>query len=141
MKAVNIPIGIPDVVARRAILSTNRRKLDPISADAGKDTRLSLPTIIREMCGTTNPIQPMTPLTETHVAVINVADMTMIVLIRRVRTPIVAAASSPSASKLSCHRSSRIITIPRRIGTAAKTRDFMRAEFKDPMSQYVIAGS
>ena len=31
--------------------------------------------------------------------------------------------------------------IPSRIGTAAKMRDFIRAEFKDPMSQYVMAGS
>ena len=47
--------------------------------DAGRTLLISIPKNIFAIWGITSPIQPITPLTETHTAVINVVDRIAII--------------------------------------------------------------
>jgi len=71
MIAVRMPRGSSLDVSDRDSVSISSRYPPPTSSDAGSSTRWSLPTISRQMCGTTRPTQPTTPETATAPAVIS----------------------------------------------------------------------
>lgn len=101
MKAVMMPRGISTVEASRAMVSTSRRKAAPIDIDAHMRRTWSGPTSFRARWGTTRPIQPMLPLTDTEVEVSRVAQAIMSHRYRRTLTPSMRASSSPMARTLS----------------------------------------
>lgn len=99
------------------------------------------PTSNRAKFGITSPIQPMTPLIHTDVAVRMVEQMIIINRKRSVFTPRVLASSSPRDSILICqrikYRTVRLINI----GIHANFTLRMLIPDKLPMSQKVMAGS
>ena len=69
--AVTTPAGSScGAMAVRATASTQTRKMEPISADAGRSRRWFEPTRARAACGRTRPTKPMAPATLTITAVI-----------------------------------------------------------------------
>lgn len=79
-RAVRIPKGISLVEISRLTVSTTIRKQAPILNAAGISSLLLLPATSLPMWGTTSPIQPMTPETQTAAAVARVAQtMTKII--------------------------------------------------------------
>src|SRR5258706_8459073 len=72
MTAVTTPTGTSP--RTRATTSAATIRLAPASADSGRTTRAFGPTTSRTTWGTTRPTNPISPLTATHAAVINVAS-------------------------------------------------------------------
>ena len=50
-------------------ISANRRRTDPVKAEAGMKKRWSVPMILLIICGPINPMNPMRPTKETITAV------------------------------------------------------------------------
>ena len=83
MNAVRIPMGISTVDAVLETQSTSVSRPAPMNIEDGKDRLASFETIIREMCGTIRPTQPILPAMATLLAVMTVAQT---MAIRRINT-------------------------------------------------------
>ena len=77
--AVSTDTGISDGLILRATVSTNIINTAPILTDAGTNTRLSLPSAMRQICGINKPTQPTCPQVETHAAVIMVLAKAVVI--------------------------------------------------------------
>ncbi len=96
--AVTTPAGSScGAMAVRATASTQTRKMEPISADAGRSRRWFEPTRARAACGRTRPTKPMAPATLTITAVIKAVANNRVTRTRHTFTPSDDAASSPKA--------------------------------------------
>lgn len=136
-----MPIGISIEINAREILSIKSKKLAPKLNDAGIRILLSGPTIIRVICGMTNPIQPITPLTETAAEVSNVQPAIINNLTRDGFKPKDWASSSPIANKFICHLRAKSIAKPIMIGMRIMINLSIVTDAKLPINQYTISGN
>src|SRR5699024_10320783 len=98
-------------------------------------------TTILAKCGITKPTQPIIPLTDTQAAVIRVEAKTIIILVIFVFTPMLLASSSPIVSKFIFHLIESVNTIPINIGIKTNLTSAFLIDAREPINQYVIAGS
>ena len=96
--AVMMPTGSSDGETNvLANVSAIIKNAPPTNAAAGMSRRWSAPKIRRTACGTTIPMKPIMPLTETTAPVINADTRKMYFLVRSVSIPSDRADSSPNA--------------------------------------------
>lgn len=88
MSAVMLPTGISlGGISVREIMSEEIINIIPPNMEKGIIFLLSEPTISLTMCGTTNPMKPITPLSLTIRATISVQIRSMILFVRSTFTP------------------------------------------------------
>ena len=136
-----MPSGSSMLAAVRASVSATTRKPLPSSSEAGSSRENAGPTIIRAMCGTTRPTQPMMPATDTAAAVASVAAATSITRSRQTLTPSASASSSGRLSRSTRQRSSSIGTSPARMTGPVTCRSCVVMLLSPPISQKVMEGS
>ena len=112
-----------------------------MNMDDGKERLASFETIMREICGTIRPTQPILPAIATLLAVITVAQIMAIKRIRRVLTPSERASSSESESRLIFQARTRRTAKLTRSGTAISPSSPNPTPESEPMRKYVMAGS
>ncbi len=95
--AVTIPTGrITGAIIVLATMSQMSKKAPPKRPAAGIKNLLSPPIIMRHMCGTTRPTNPMVPVKHTMPAVNNDEVINMNIRVRSTLTPRLFARSSPT---------------------------------------------
>ena len=97
MSVVIIPTGISPPGSIRVTLSAAESSTAPAKREAGRSTRFFEESHMRSRCGTISPTKPITPLTETHTAVIAEPSRRYISRVRDVFTPSDSAFLSPVA--------------------------------------------
>ena len=108
-----MPTGISaGARSTRARRSASTRKIAPTSTEAGSSRRWSGPKRSRATWGTTRPMKPTSPLTDTAAAVNSEPTMSRASLRRSTSTPRWAACSSPSRKALRSLARKKANTIP-----------------------------
>ena len=133
MKAVRMPIGISAVVAVRETLSTMMRNVAPKSMEAGREYVALLPVILRAMCGTMRPTQPICPDTATALAVMRVLAPMATDLRSLVFTPRLLASSSDRDRMFSFQETNSNVAKEMAIGIAMTCRSWKLHPAKEPM--------
>ena len=138
---VRIDTGISVPVTLRAIVSMTSMKIAPSPMLAGTTDLLLLPNAMREMCGMSNPTQPISPHIETTAAVIIVAPRMTSSRMRFTGTPSDVASSSLSVMRLSFHRKQKIKMIPAMMKGEPCSKVSFVVPDKLPSNQKVMVGS
>ena len=121
--AVTTPTGISTGASSvRAPRSHATRNAAPNSAEAGSTMRWSTPTSSRTRCGTTMPMKPIGPASETAALVASDALKNASRCARTTSTPRVAAASGPEAQQVERRRQHARRGRRRRSPAAARRR-------------------
>lgn len=133
--------GISEPEILRAIVSTTNKNNAPMPVDKGNTYRLLAPVIRRQICGTTNPTQPIVPHKQTLPAVARVAQMIAMPFKRPTETPTEAAFSSPIDSKSIRQRKQIRTTSEIKIGASKGRTSVILIDAKEPNVQYTIEAS
>src|SRR5690606_5990818 len=140
MSAVRTPIfrSRPGAITRTRT-SAVRSTAAPPSALTGRSLDGTEPTSGRNICGTTKPIKPMAPLTETAAPTEAAVPTTASVCNLETLTPIVAAASLPSVSVSRERPSDASMTQPASIKGPASHTCVIERSFSEPSIQNRIS--
>ena len=140
-KAAIIPIGSSSgATITRERKSASTVNNPPKTITNGNTIVCRDPTILLAICGTTSPIKPITPLTETTIPVNTAAMMITTILILVTLTPRFSAVPSPKSSISSSLVKRRMMQTVIRKAAATYLTFSQLAPLKEPTIQYCESG-